>query len=460
MILAQATFLNKRRIESLLIVFIIISVSYACRKEFSYEKPPLGSFTSTQRSTLYGGSKDDGFNAVVATPDGGYILAGYTQSNDGDLTGTLADLTRNDQDIWILKINSNNDIVWQKRIGGTNTDEAKALAIGKNGFLYVTGLMNTDVWIAKLDTKDGTLISSKTIGGSQSEVGNAIAIASNDSIYIAGYTNSNNRDISNNLGQLSGLIIKLDANLNFDKNKDIKCFTRTSFDLDGANYDREGWDKDWFNAITISIDGKNIYAAGATYVKHPDVIGTNIPPNGWIVKMNTDLSYDRTNDQKYFGRNNWCEFFDIQQHENGDIYIVGKNTSSSGYADGWIIKENKDLSLKDEKYFGATNTNNTFHAISILSNGTIYLAGRSSAASPGNYGYIMGHHGSNDAWATQLNPILTIENMKCFGGSQSESFNGLAINNNGTVLFAGSTYSNEGETTSNHGGSDGWVIKL
>ena len=65
-----------------------------------------------------GGSKNDVFNSLVKTADGGYAILGYTQSKDGDIT------TKVDEnfDFWLLKYAADNTLLWSKTFGGSKDD--------------------------------------------------------------------------------------------------------------------------------------------------------------------------------------------------------------------------------------------------------------------------------------------------------------------------------------------------
>jgi hypothetical protein len=70
----------------------------------------------------YGGSSFDQCNDIVLTSDGGYLLAGYIYSNDGDIT-----LNHGDVDYWVVKISVTGAIEWQKSFGGVETDFANRI---------------------------------------------------------------------------------------------------------------------------------------------------------------------------------------------------------------------------------------------------------------------------------------------------------------------------------------------
>ena len=74
----------------------------------------------------YGGSGDDIARSIEQTTDGGYIVAGYTDSKDGDVTGYHVGMQEGGPtwDFWVIKISSTGALQWQKALGGTLVDMA------------------------------------------------------------------------------------------------------------------------------------------------------------------------------------------------------------------------------------------------------------------------------------------------------------------------------------------------
>src|SRR5436305_1217047 len=75
-----------------------------------------------------GGSSDEVAYSIEQTSDGGYIAAGYTLSNDGDVSGNHGSL-----DYWIVKLNSSGAIQWQKSLGGSGEDGATSIEQTSDG---------------------------------------------------------------------------------------------------------------------------------------------------------------------------------------------------------------------------------------------------------------------------------------------------------------------------------------
>ncbi len=92
------------KIKNLLSLFFII-----CFSSLSICQP------SIQWQRCMGGSEDDFANLVKQTKDGGYIVVGNTYSNDGDIKGFHKGVGA---DIWIVRLDANGNILWQRTMGG------------------------------------------------------------------------------------------------------------------------------------------------------------------------------------------------------------------------------------------------------------------------------------------------------------------------------------------------------
>ena len=119
-----------------------------------------------------GGSDDDYIVSVVEATDGGYVMAGTTKSSDGD----IIDKTGDDRDVWVVKTDANGTILWSKTYGGTDEDEASSIAKTTDGGYIVSGFTRSndgditssnagfnDLWVLKL-SNNGTLLWENTYG--------------------------------------------------------------------------------------------------------------------------------------------------------------------------------------------------------------------------------------------------------------------------------------------------------
>jgi hypothetical protein len=117
----------------------------------------LNSSGVLQWQKCLGGSSTDKALSIAQTADGGFIVAGSSSSNDGDVSGN-----HGGWDYWVVKLNSSGDIVWQKCLGGSNYDWATSIAQTSDGGFIVAGVSHSndgdvsgnhgerDYWIVKL----------------------------------------------------------------------------------------------------------------------------------------------------------------------------------------------------------------------------------------------------------------------------------------------------------------------
>ncbi|HEX2786587.1 MAG TPA: T9SS type A sorting domain-containing protein [Ignavibacteria bacterium] len=159
-----------------------------------------------------GGSGSDIAYTIIQTDDGGYVAAGSTNSFGAGLN-----------DIYIVKINSNGLLLWTKTFGGSGADNANCIIQTSDGGYIVAGSTNSfgagllDVMVLKINFT-GNLEWFKVFGGEDIDFANSIIQTSDNSYIIAGET------YSFGSGGEDMYIIKLDSGGNFVWNKAIGGF--------------------------------------------------------------------------------------------------------------------------------------------------------------------------------------------------------------------------------------------
>ncbi|MHA2365927.1 MAG: hypothetical protein ACXAC7_18350 [Candidatus Hodarchaeales archaeon] len=123
-----------------------------------------GIIPAVQWNQTYGGTDDDYVRVVIEVSDGGYLLAGYTES-----------FGAGNRDIWLIKTDSNGLEQWNQTYGGTDNDNAWiVIEVSDGGYLLVGytesfGAGNRDIWLIKISehSSDGFFISlsREMIGG-------------------------------------------------------------------------------------------------------------------------------------------------------------------------------------------------------------------------------------------------------------------------------------------------------
>jgi len=131
----------------------------------------------------YGGTFYDNAYSIQQTTEGGYIIAGSTQS-----FGVSGDL-------WVLKLDNSGDITWQKTYGGSKFDNANSIQQTTDGGYILAGHTWSfgagyrDFWVLKLDGS-GNVTWQKTYGGTNSDYAYSIQQTSDNEYIIAGSTGS------------------------------------------------------------------------------------------------------------------------------------------------------------------------------------------------------------------------------------------------------------------------------
>ena len=164
----------------------------------------------------YGGSNDDGLHDGFQTSDGGYILVSYTLSNDGIVSGN-----HGGEDAWIIKTNSVGTVQWKKCYGGSGDDKLYSIIPTADGGYLLTGATdsndgdvagnhstNTDGWIVKLNAV-GTILWQKCLGGDTYEYLFTVIPTSDGGYTVCGYADSiNNGDVIGNTNS-GGWVVKI-----------------------------------------------------------------------------------------------------------------------------------------------------------------------------------------------------------------------------------------------------------
>ena len=139
---------------------------------------------NTQWNKTYGGLGRDEAYSVQQTSDGGYILGGSTRSFGAGLS-----------DFWLVKTDSSGELMWNKTYGALFFDVAYSVQQTSDGGYIVAGSTNSlgsgseDFWVIKTDPNGG-MQWSKTYGGLYDEVAYAVQEINDGGYIVCGYTSS------------------------------------------------------------------------------------------------------------------------------------------------------------------------------------------------------------------------------------------------------------------------------
>ena len=303
-----------------------------------------------QWNKSYGDTGNDLASMVIQTVDGGYAIAGFTNS-----FGIATDHG------WLVKTDSNGNIVWNKTYGGTGYDLFFALVQVNDGGFAMAGSTTsygagaTDVWLGRVD-QDGNMLWNHAYGGAGDDAAYSLTKTADGGFAITGSTKSFGA------GGIDSLLIKVDSN---GSQQWMKTY--------GGSGDDESF------SVTQTKDGG--YALGGQ---------TNSLGSGnndfWLVR--TDSQGTSLWNQTYGGPEN-DESAALVQTNDGGYALAGTTTSyGSGGKDALLVKtDSSGIELWNQTYGGTGNE----AAASLIQDkdGNYVLAGTTTSFGAGNSDYYL-----------------------------------------------------------------------
>lgn len=406
----------------------------------------------------FGGRRADGANSIQQTADGGYIVAGQTESADGDLTGHRSIAWPRDG--WIMKLDGEGEIEWQKCLGSDSgfedlnsiqqTIEGGYIVVGTSAIMgrlddegnkIIEG-REPDVLIIKLDSK-GEIEWQKLLGDKSVDRGESIQQTVDEGYIMAGQISSRRTNIIGHHGGYDSWIIKFNKDGNIEWQRYLG-----------------GKGEEWAKSIQQTTDGGYIIA-GETDSSDGDVTGHLGESDYWIVKLNKKGEIEW---QRCLGGSDDEYAESIQQTTDGG-YIVGGRTYSNdgnvtgnhGNDDAWVVKLDKEGKIEWQKSLGGSNSDQVQSIRQTTDGG--YIVGANTKSNDGD---VIGNHGNVDFWIVKLDSQGKIQWKKTLGGSTSSEWIGnVQQTNDGGYISAGCALSIDGDVSGNHSHKgDFWIIKL
>jgi len=398
-------------------------------------------------SKNYGGSGDDEARAIQQTSDGGYIVAGYSKSTDGDVSGN-----HGDSDFWILRLDADGDTLWTKCYGGSASDMVEDMQQTTDGGFVLAGQSSStdgdvwgnhgddDFWILRLDAAGDTLWT-KCYGGSSWDDAKAIQQTTDSGFVVAGVTYSTDGDVWGNHGDWDIWILRLDT---LGDTLWTKCYG--------------GSGRDWIYDIRQTIDS-GFVVAGYSSSTDDDVSGNHGDYDYWILRLDTlgDILWSKS-----YGGSDEDRAYAIQQTTDSEFVVAGYSQSTDGDVSGnhgnedyWILHLDTLGDILWTKSYGGSGDDEA-SAIQQTSDGGFIVAGYSSSTD----GDVQGNQGSYDYWVLRLDVAGDTVWSKSYGGSEDDGADVIQQTTDGGFVVAGWSYSTDGDVPGNHGDYDYWILRL
>ncbi len=363
----------------------VFAESFGCPKLYSSHNP----MSATYFAKTYGGAYWDVAFSVQQTSDGGYIVAGETNSFSASYYS----------DVFLVKTDANGNISWAKTYRGTDWDVAFSVQQTSDGGYIVVGYTesfgagNGDIFLIKTDA-NGNIQWAKTYGGIDDDTAFSVHQTSDGGYIVAGWTTSfgaGGRDV---------FLVKTDANGNIQW---AKTYGGTSGDL--------------AYSVQQTSDGGYI-VAGTTWSFGAG--GDDI----FLIK--TDAS-GNIQWAKTYGGTGYEEASSVQQTSDGG-YIVAGYTGSFGFGDILLIKTDANGNIIWAKTYGGIDHEEA-----------------SSVHQTSDGGYIVaGYTGSFGAGAVDIFLIKTDANgnliwAKTYGGISDDMAPSVQHTSDGGYIVGGFT---------------------
>ncbi|PWA05373.1 T9SS type A sorting domain-containing protein [Flavobacterium psychrotolerans] len=392
-----------------------------------------------QWQVALGGKSYDLPSTIQQTADGGYIVSGYSNSQDGDLTGSIHYGTSAVHNLWIVKLDGAGSIVWKNTYGIRDNDYQSISASIKqtnDGGYIVVGTAETwgqfsNYLVMKIDSTGNVQWSNNSLGGNAYDIATSVWQTTDNGYIIAGYT-------SGNLATQGGYdyyIVKLDASGTVQWNKVV-----------GGSGDENT------STIQQTADGGYI-VGGSTTSNNGDVSSNHGSTDGWLVKL--DPTGTTIQWQKTYGGTGDDIIYSLQQTIDGGFIVGGSTTSNNGDvsgnhggSDAWVMKLDNLGNVTWGQCFGGANADEV-NEIRQTNDGGYIVACAKNANSAASESRTMKLDGSgNTEWE------------KIFNGSNvDENYSAQKTSDNGYILLLSSN-SNDLDYTGAHGDNDYWVVKL
>ncbi len=409
--------------------------------------------SSQERDLLWqnslGGSEDDAATTIKRTIDGGYILTGGTNSNNGDVSGN-----HGSSDVWVIKLSESGEIQWQKCLGGSNGEIAHSIILTNDEGYMVVGQSNSndgdvsdnhgefDAWIVKLSSL-GEIQWQKSLGGSERDIGYSIIQTLDEGYIMGGITESNDGDVSGNHGFYDVWVVKLTINGEIEWQK---CLGGT----------------EWEDAYTVlqTTDGGYILA-GDTISTDGDITNNQGYVDVWVIKLSSNgvLEWQKT----YGGSGSDVARSAIQTTDGGYILSCdswswdGDITEFYALRDVWILKISELGEIEWQKTYGGSKYEYAYSIIQTQDGGYAFAG----ATNSNDFDVSGNHSDEDDVWVVKINQEGQIEWQQCLGGTKWESGNSIIEISENNFVVAGYTHSNDGDVSGNHSDElDAWVVKI
>lgn len=387
--------------------------------------------------------------AMAAAGDGGFFIAGSTDSQDTEAGNPFGGL-----DALLMYVSDAGEVIWQKRFGGGKDDQfTHVVALADGGVLAMGTTYSTDgdarnsrgamdVFLVYL-THEGETVWVKCLGGTDDDEMLSVVETDAGQFFVCGRTKSRNGDLPSNKGGW-------DAWATFLSRENGRPEQRI---LDGKGGDDQftlihKTPTGWLLLGDIAEEAKGEQAGEMLFESRPfalllDQEGKEM----WKVTL---------------GGTGVNQFKAVADTDAGSWMLLGETNSSSiwmptplGGLDIWMLSLRAGGAMGWQRTYGGSKDDTVTAILPDVSSGYFLLGSTKS-----NDGHVSGSHGGTDVWIASVTNSGGLEWQQSLGGSGVSVPVGLLQTEDGGLLLAATTESQDGDIGRHVSMQAGFLAKL
>ncbi len=285
-----------------------LSVGYFAGKEpnsYTGAAVRLDAARDTIWTRSYRAEGDNRAWSVAECPNGDFIIAGFTNSFKDT----------NDDDVWVFRIDSEGNLLWEKNFGGIQSDLAWDIQLLQDGNYVVAaqtgskGAGNLDAWLLKIDGQ-GNVLWDSTYGSQGRERIFSITQGVNGSVYATGIFKKEEREDPIDVYTI--------------------CVNPVNGELIWEDYFDKGLDDTGHGVIFDKRGG--VWVAGYT-----TSVGKGSQDGFLLRYLNGEVQEFYT-----YGGGGMDRFMTVVHGTENDLWLIGYSESYGSDFDVWITRTNAD----------------------------------------------------------------------------------------------------------------------
>lgn len=414
----------------LTLTFLFLSLSF-----YSYSQVP-----DKEWARCYGATGSDGFMAMEATPDSGFVLCGA--SGEAGVPG-----------FYIVKVDRRGNVQWHQRYGNTaDSETAFSITAAHDGGYIVVGeyfsmapadYYSSYLWVVRLDAS-GNMVWNKKYGGSGQDFALNVTKTFDGNYIVSGVTHS--PEMAGYRGEGDFLVMKI--------NGAGDVIWQKTMGGSGADY----------GPMKVKeTPGHDLVLLGFTTSDDGDVSLNRGLSDMWLVKLDPagNLLWEKT-----YGGSGSDMGYDFLLMDDGSLAVLGQTNSvdgdlvgTNGGEDFWFLRLGPDGNQIWSDVYGGNALEQARCLLRSANGNGFVLAGDSYSDN------IFDNHGYADFLAIEIDSVGVVKWVQNWGGTEAETMCVGVNTPEGYYAFAGSTVSGlvlspDMDVHGNNGYADAWLIKL